>query len=112
MMRDDIVAAARRLLDEHGVKGLAMRALGREVGVTAPTLYDYFPSKEALLDALFAQGVERLVASFEEVIARTDPGRERLLELGRAYRVFAVAISRLSRSKSPFTWRLSESLGR
>src|SRR5262245_29540883 len=55
LMRQDILDAARRLVQEEGIRGLTMRALGRAVGVTAPTLYDYFPSKEAVLDALFIQ---------------------------------------------------------
>ncbi len=91
LMREDIVAAARRLLDEHGAKGLAMRTLGKEVGVTAPTLYEYFPSKDAVLDALFAEGVDRLTAAFADLPEGDTPGAERLLALGHAYRAFGLA---------------------
>lgn len=90
MMRDDILAAARRLLHHRGVKGLAMRALGREVGVTAPTLYDYFPSKDAVLDALFAEGVARMAAGLDLEDAAVPPSGERLRTLARGYRAFAI----------------------
>ncbi|HYO37954.1 MAG TPA: helix-turn-helix domain-containing protein, partial [Geodermatophilus sp.] len=42
----DIRTAARAVLVEHGVEGLALRAIAREVGLTAPALYRYFASRE------------------------------------------------------------------
>jgi AcrR family transcriptional regulator len=90
LMREEILEAARRLVQEEGIKGLTMRALGRAVGVTAPTLYDYFPSKEAVLDALFVQGTQLLSGAFAEAIASTPPGRERLRAIAVAYRRFAL----------------------
>jgi|SRR5579884_2164851 len=91
MMREEILTAARGLVQEGGVQALSMRALGRAVGVTAPTLYDYFASKEEVLDALYLEGTTRLRAAMEEAIARTEPGRERLRALAQAYRRFALA---------------------
>ncbi len=90
MMREDILAAARKILQESGVKGLAMRPLGRAVGVTAPALYDYFPSKDAVLNALYAEGTDRLCDAFEAAIAASRPGVDRLTAIGRAYRRFAL----------------------
>ena len=90
LMRQDILDAARRLVQEEGIKGLTMRALGRAVGVTAPTLYDYFPSKEAVLDALFLQGTQILSEAMGNAIAATPPGRERLWAIAVAYRQFAI----------------------
>lgn len=90
MMREDILAAARQLLKEGGVKSLAMRPLGRAVGVTAPTLYDYFSSKDAVLDALYVEGADRLCDAFDAAIAASRPGVDRLTAIGRAYRTFAL----------------------
>ncbi len=90
MMREDILSAARQILKESGVKGLAMRPLGRAVGVTAPTLYDYFPSKDAVLNALYAEGADRLCDAFDAAIAASQPGVDRLTAIGRAYRRFAL----------------------
>lgn len=91
MMRDEILEAARNIVQEHGFEGLAMRALGREVGVTAPTLYDYFPSKEAVVKALFLQGIALLHESFDKAEVTAAPGAERLQALFNAYREFGVA---------------------
>ena len=90
MMREEILTAARAIIKAEGIRGLAMRPLGRAVGVTAPTLYDYFPSKEAVLDALFAEGTELLGQEMAEAFATSEPGIGRLRALGDAYRRFAL----------------------
>lgn len=48
--RDDVVQTAVRLLDEVGLDQLTLRRLGRELGVSAPTLYWHVRDKRALLD--------------------------------------------------------------
>jgi AcrR family transcriptional regulator len=59
--RSDIVAAAWELAREHGIAGLSLRDLGRRVGLAAPSLYSYFDSKNALYDAMFADGWRSLL---------------------------------------------------
>lgn len=73
-MRGKILAAAAELVRAHGIKGLGMRALAREVGLTAPTLYGYFTSKDAVLDALFLQANEMLFGAMERAHDQRDPG--------------------------------------
>lgn len=55
---DAIVAAAVDLLDEQGLEGFTIRALGARLGVSGPTIYWHVGSKDALLQAV----VERVVA--------------------------------------------------
>ncbi len=90
MMREEILEAARRIVQDRGFEGLAMRALGREVGVTAPTLYDYFPSKEAVVGALHLQGIALLHQLFDKAEAASAPGVARLQAIFNAYREFGV----------------------
>ncbi|MDQ1460950.1 MAG: hypothetical protein QOI08_2434 [Actinomycetota bacterium] len=68
-----IVAAAWRLAGEHGVGGVSLRALAREVGIRQPSLYEYFDSKHALYDAMFADGNRQLLARLEAVKLPRDP---------------------------------------
>jgi len=49
---DRIVDAAVRFVDHDCLDALSMRRLGAELGVEAMSLYRYFPSKAALLDAV------------------------------------------------------------
>jgi AcrR family transcriptional regulator len=54
--RAEILEAAQELMREHGVAGLSLRDVGRKVGMRAQSLYSYFDSKDAIYDALFAEG--------------------------------------------------------
>ena len=45
----EILQTARRLLEEEGPAAISLRAIAREMGMTAPALYRYFGSHEDLL---------------------------------------------------------------
>ncbi len=60
-----IVAEAWELAREHGVGGISLHALARAVGMRQPSLYEYFDSKHALYDAMFADGNRRLLDRLE-----------------------------------------------
>ena len=57
-----IVAAAWELAREHGLAGLTLRDLARRLGMAAPSLYSYFDSKNALYDAMYADGWSAFIA--------------------------------------------------
>jgi AcrR family transcriptional regulator len=57
----EIVESAWKLAREHGIAGVSLHALAREVGMRQPSLYAYFGSKLALYDAMFADGNRRLL---------------------------------------------------
>ena len=48
----EVVQAAIALADREGLAALTMQAVAKEVGFTAMALYRYFPSKDALIDAI------------------------------------------------------------
>ena len=56
-----IVGTAWELARAHGIAGLSLHALAREVGMRQPSLYTYFDSKHALYDAMFADGNRQLL---------------------------------------------------
>jgi AcrR family transcriptional regulator len=53
-----ILDAAVRLIARSGLHNTPMSALAREAGVAAGTLYLYFPSKEAMINALYLDVLE------------------------------------------------------
>jgi AcrR family transcriptional regulator len=65
--RDEILAAARELARRDGLGATSLRELAAAVGMKAPSLYSYFPSKAAILDALFADGYRELDAVLAEL---------------------------------------------
>ncbi|MDH4580860.1 TetR/AcrR family transcriptional regulator [Pseudomonas sp. BN415] len=69
---DAIFDAFVRILRQRGWSGVTTRAVALETGVAVGTLYDYFPSKEALLSGYIRHQVERLMQRLErEVVLAT-----------------------------------------
>jgi AcrR family transcriptional regulator len=56
----EILAAAWELVRAEGLAALSLRDVARTVGMQAPSLYQYFDSKHAIYDAMFAQGYREL----------------------------------------------------
>lgn len=60
--RTEILQAAQALAREQGLTGWTLRDLARRLGMAAPSLYSYFDSKDALFDAMFAEGNRQFLA--------------------------------------------------
>jgi len=88
----DIKATARRQLAAGGPAGISLRAIGRDLGMTASAVHYYFPSRQALLDALIVDGFSSLAdalrSSYDQASA-LSPG-ERCLAVYRAHRTWAL----------------------
>jgi AcrR family transcriptional regulator len=68
-----IVAIAWELARTHGVGGVTLHGLAREVGMRQPSLYAYFDSKNALFDAMFADGNRQLLERLDSLALPPDP---------------------------------------
>ena len=84
-----IVESAWKLAAEDGIGGFSLHGLAREVGIRQPSLYEYFDSKLALYDAMFADGNRKLVAHLDALDVPDDP-RGALKVLMRGFVEFAV----------------------
>lgn len=85
-----IVAAAWELARTHGIGGVSLHALAREVGIRQPSLYAYFDSKNALYDAMFADGNRQLLEQLAGLKLPSEP-RAALKKFMRAFVDFALA---------------------
>jgi AcrR family transcriptional regulator len=91
--RDEIREAAWAHVAEHGAYALSLRAVAASIGLSAPALYRYFPSKNHLVTALIVEAFESL-AEAQDAALRVRPAaswQDRLRELGLAYRAWALA---------------------
>jgi AcrR family transcriptional regulator len=68
-----IIGSAWTLAREHGIAGLSLHALARDVGMRQPSLYEYFDSKHALYDAMFADGNQQLLARLAALKLPREP---------------------------------------
>lgn len=76
--------AALQMFLQHGYSGTSMKALAQEVGVSAPALYWYFPSKEDLYVSVIDQAMRDFLAHVRQSITESDPVR-RLGQMVRAH---------------------------
>jgi AcrR family transcriptional regulator len=77
-VRADIVARAVELFAEQGFGGLGIRGLAKAVGMAKSSIYYYFPTKEALIEAVIEAVVAQDVASLEGVIGNASTFDDRL----------------------------------
>ncbi len=87
-----ITATAWRQIAESGAASLSLRAIARELGITAPAIYNYFPDRDALVTALIIEAYtsfgDAQLAAREAVPAHDAVGR--LRATGHAYRQWAL----------------------
>ncbi|MFC0037581.1 TetR/AcrR family transcriptional regulator [Actinomadura rayongensis] len=90
---DEITRTARRILVEDGVAGVTLRAIAREMGMTAPGLYRYFGSHGELLRHLVAELFREITDELEKGM-NALPNREigpKFLTVGRVFREWCLA---------------------
>lgn len=92
--RRAIVVAAWKAVREEGLAGLSLRDLAGRAGITTPTIYNYFTSKNDIYDAMF----EEAATAFEAVSAAprvsADPPRVLLEGLRRFVEFCTVDVAR------------------
>lgn len=71
LRRDVIVATAAAQIDRYGPHGVTMRAVGRQLGVEAMSLYRYVRGREDLLEAVTSVYLTELREGVAESAART-----------------------------------------
>jgi AcrR family transcriptional regulator len=87
----EIKDGARRLLVTGGPQAISLRAIARDMGMTAPAIYRYFPSLDALIVALAGDLFDELRESIER--ARDAAGDDLIGQLGamaRAFRMWSI----------------------
>jgi AcrR family transcriptional regulator len=87
--REAILAAALRLFAERGFHGTAVPLVAEEAGVGAGTVYRYFESKEALVNALYREWKQRLGQTLLEGLPLDAPARAKFQEMWRRLALFA-----------------------
>jgi AcrR family transcriptional regulator len=82
--RAEIIEAAWEIARVSGLAGITLRDVAARVGMRAPSLYSYFDSKNAIYDAMFAEGARDYLAGIEALTPTADP----LTDLKKGMRFF------------------------
>ncbi|MFJ3876521.1 TetR/AcrR family transcriptional regulator [Streptomyces sp. NPDC090077] len=87
LSREQIVAAAVRLLDAEGIEALSMRKLGAEMGTAATSLYRHVANKDELIELV----VDEVYGELElPAPGRPDEWREALGQCGHGLRAMVL----------------------
>lgn len=88
--RGKAVAAATRLFAERGYRGVTLRSLAKELGVSPMTPYRYFENKEELFSMVRTEAFRRFADAQRDAVAGITAPEDALRMLGRAYVSFAI----------------------
>jgi AcrR family transcriptional regulator len=93
---DEIVAAARAILEHEGSDALTMRRLADELGIQAPSLYKHFAGKADVELAMIEDAFVEIGAALHHALHRLD-GASPIASLLSAYRRHGLAHGNLYR---------------
>jgi AcrR family transcriptional regulator len=94
--QQEIVDAARQILESEGPEALTMRHLADEIGVRAPSLYKHVKDKSALEVLLIEIGFTEMAEALETIDVEQE-GVDPLFQLATVYRAYALAHPHLYR---------------
>ena len=88
--REEILAHALRLFSEFGVHTVSTRQIAAAVGISQPSLYAYFPTKQALVAEVCRRAFDGLTERMAAVMDRYQ-GRELMKRMGQTYVDFGLS---------------------
>lgn len=82
-MRQTILQSARQFFFHQSYRSVTTRQVADACGLTQPSLYHYFPTKEALYIAVIQEEIARIHTGLVRVLQRNEPIPERLRHVTR-----------------------------
>lgn len=88
--KENIFLAAAHLFAKRGYNGVSMREISEKSGVTKPTIYYYFGSKEGIYRELVDTGIQHVFSSFEHISKDDMSAKDKLVAMTKQLFRFAV----------------------
>lgn len=83
--KDKIFATAAQLFAQKGYNGVSMREISEQSGVTKPTIYYYFGSKEGIYEELIETGMQYVISSFERIVNIDASAKDKLVMMTKTF---------------------------
>src|SRR5260370_38197368 len=99
-----LLSAAMAAFTEHGADEMSLEEIARRAGVGIGTLYRHFPTRQALLEAVYRDQVDALRARAGELVGSDAPGE--------ALAAWLRALGAFSSTKHSLTSPLAATLGK
>jgi len=87
-LKQAILSAAREIAATEGWPEVTIRKVAEKIEYSPPTIYEYFDSKEALLEEETQEAFRLLLADLEAARSAHPDPRERIRAMGQAYWTF------------------------
>lgn len=72
--REEIFRAAHKCFVSRGFHATSMTDIAREFGMSVGHVYNYFPSKQAIIEGLIEQGIEEFYVNSSELLSCSIEG--------------------------------------
>jgi AcrR family transcriptional regulator len=89
-VKDEILSQAQRIIALHGLEGLSMRKLAKELGLTSTTIYNYYHNKDELFLMILTKGFEDIYDTCLAVYQTRAEPYERIYAMAQAYIDFGI----------------------
>lgn len=89
-VRSDIVKTAKEIAREDGWTAVSIRKIAEVIEYSPPILYEYFESKDKLLEAIRIEGFDFLQAEFHKIKTHFSNPQKQLAEVAHCIWNFAV----------------------
>ena len=90
-LKEALISAGIEILCEHGIEGLSLRKVAKQVGVSHTAPYNHFADKQGLLAAISTAGYEQLHQILLDTFTkRKKTSTEIVVEIAWAYYQFAM----------------------
>ncbi|WNG48174.1 TetR/AcrR family transcriptional regulator [Archangium minus] len=92
-----VLEAAARILETEGFEAYTTNAVARRAGISIGSLYQYFPSKDAITKALMLRETAQLLEDVAAINVKAGgrAGLQRLIKVAVAYQLQRPALARL-----------------
>jgi AcrR family transcriptional regulator len=114
-LREALIAATRRLVEERGAENFTLADACRAAGVTTAAPYRHFQGKQQILEEIAARGFDALQRRSMAVVHSHGEGTlDGIIAMGQAYVAFAVqetAVFRLMFGQQPALKKSAHVLG-
>lgn len=91
--KEAVLEAGKRLFLEHGILQTSMEQIAEAVPVSKMTIYNYYQSKEGLLDHVVDRMIEELMSIYRDVMEQAGDPLEALTIFYRDQEKFSVHVS-------------------
>jgi AcrR family transcriptional regulator len=89
-LRGDIIATAAALIEETGSEqSVTLREIARRIGIAAPSIYEHFPNRDAIVYAVIDDSTSQLRTAIEQALDSQPGPLDRLRAGCAAYLRFA-----------------------